>query len=260
MKHLRRLFVLLSAAPFALVACGGGGSQGGSPSSSANTSAGADSGGSPAEATADGTGTGTGTVSVVWPARGRAIPTAANSILVKLTSGNSTVAQQLIVRPSTGATFTNLPYGSLGVSVAAYPNADGTGVAQATGTGTMAVTIGIPGAASVSLASAVAYLAISPSAPTIGKGTAGTLTVSAHDASGNIVPLSTGGGTESISWTCDAPAIASISGTGPTATATGLAVGSTTVHASFAANGAGATVSTSTGLSVVAGSGTVTVQ
>ena len=207
---------------------------------------------------------GAAVLNVVWPPRDRQIPVAANSLKVTLSLNGAAVASQTIARPAAGTTststnFPDLPIGSLGVAVSAFPNADGTGVAQAMGTGTMAVASGTPGAVTVSLVSTVASLAVTPSALHIGKGSTGTISASALDAAGNIVLLATSG-SEPIAWTSSAPTILSVSGTGPTASLSGLLTGTATITARFVTDDAGDALTASTGLTVVAGSGTVTIR
>lgn len=208
---------------------------------------------------------GKATLNVIWPDRsGRLIPTAANSLTVTLSQNGSTISSQTIARPAAGqnttsTTFTDLPIGNLDVAVSALPNADGTGVAQAVGAGTMTVAVGTPGAVTVSLVSTAATLAVSPASPHIGMGGTGVFTASARDASNNIVLLQTSG-SEPIVWSTSAPGIVTISGTGPVATATGVAVGSSTVTARFTTDDGGDTITGSANVSVVAGSGTVTIR
>ena len=83
-------------------------------------------------------GQGRATLTVTWPARTRLIPDASNSIAVVVKQGTTISAQQTLARPAAGGTstasFASLPTGTLSVTATAYPNADGTGVAQATAT------------------------------------------------------------------------------------------------------------------------------
>jgi len=209
--------------------------------------------------------TGTAALTIKWPARTtRLIPVSANSITVTITEGSQSVSTQTVPRPSTGDTstvkFTDLPYGSLSVSAAAYPTTDGTGVAQATGAGTLTEVVGTPGSITISLASTVAKLAISPNPITCGKGLTTNLTVSAVDASGNVVLLAVGNASEPIAWSTGNAKIAMVTGTGTTAVLQGIDQGSTTVTASFVTNDAGSTVTTQNPVPVTAGSGTVTIQ
>src|SRR5438105_1050326 len=72
-----------------------------------------------------------------WPDRTRVVPYASNSVKIDISDASGLVATQTIPRP-TGAgdstvTF-NLPAGDYVADAAAYPQADGQGVAQAKGT------------------------------------------------------------------------------------------------------------------------------
>lgn len=209
---------------------------------------------------------GSATLRVIWPNReARLIPLAANSIQIVVSSNGVSVAEALVARPTDGTnetstTFNDLPVGTLSVSVTAYPNADGTGVGQAVGTGTLTTSATVPATATVALGSTAVSLSISPASPNVGKGTSTTLSASALDADGNTVLLSAGGGDESIVWSVDDTSIATIAGSGPTATLNGLRAGTVQVTARLTIDDSG-TVLTGTGTpTVVAASGTVIVQ
>jgi len=202
---------------------------------------------------------------IEWPARtARLIPQSSNSITVAITQGPQTIATQTVARPAAGTTstvnFSDLPYGSLSVSAAAYPTADGTGVVQATGTGVLKEVVGTPGAITISLASTVAKLSIAPNPITCGKGLTTNLTVSAVDSSGNVVLLAVGNASEPITWSTADSKIATVAGTGPAAVLTGVDQGSTTVTASFVVNDSGSTVTAQGSVPVTAGTGTITIQ
>ena len=206
---------------------------------------------------------GTATLTVKWPTEGRQIPLAANSLVATLKLNGAAVATRTLARPAPTATFTGLAYGTYTVDVKAYPTADGSGVAQATGLGTAVVTEDAPGAAGVALASTVAHLAITPAALRFPKGSSTTLAVSATDADGNIVLLAAGGGTETVAWTLDAATNATLVPTGLTATLTGVHSGAATVTASMVVDDAGS-LATATAATTVTpiddGSTTVTIH
>src|SRR5438874_955629 len=118
MKVLSRIALLFLAALFC--GCGGGSGTGGA------------SGGG-----------GRASITIKWPARAAAvrsklIPVAANSVKVTFRDGAAIIASQVLARPPDGSdsvsNFLNLPIRALLVDAAAYPTADGTGVAQATAT------------------------------------------------------------------------------------------------------------------------------
>src|SRR5438132_9843556 len=71
-------------------------------------------------------GTGKAVFTMKWPDRSsRLIPLASNSIrIVFKDSSNTTVGDQILVRPQTQATFNNLPIGNLVATATAFPNND----------------------------------------------------------------------------------------------------------------------------------------
>jgi hypothetical protein len=188
-------------------------------------------------------------LNVIWPNRStRLIPNASNSLVVTLSQNGQTVATATIARPTSGKTttqtaFTDLPIGSVNVSINAFPTATGTGTAQAAGQGILTVPVGTPGSVTVSLASTVASLGISTSQNDVEPGGSETLTATAYDSSGNIVLLSAGGGTDALTWSSGTKSVATVSGTGPTATLFGIANGTTMVTAAIAVADSGTTVS-----------------
>jgi hypothetical protein len=188
-------------------------------------------------------------LNVIWPNRStRLIPNASNSLVVTLSQNGQTVATATIARPTSGKTttqtaFTDLPIGSVNVSINAFPTITGTGTPQAAGQGILTVPVGTPGSVTVSLASTVASLGISSPQIAVQLGHSETLTATAFDSSGNIVLLSAGGGTDALSWSSGTKSVATVSGTGPTATLSGIANGMSLVTASIAVTDSGTTVS-----------------
>lgn len=119
-------FVAIS--PILLTGCGGGGHKSGSSAS-------------PAAAT----GFGRATLSIRWPARAvaasRLIPDLSNSIRVTIVQDGKVVTTRLVARPSdvtvpSVVTFDPLPIGTVTLQASAFPNADGTGIAQSFGSAT----------------------------------------------------------------------------------------------------------------------------
>src|ERR1041385_3282125 len=82
--------------------------------------------------------TGSATFTVTWPNPSRLIPKASASIVVQILNGSTQIASQTLARPASGgtatATFPLLPPGTLTAKATAYPQANGSGVAQATAT------------------------------------------------------------------------------------------------------------------------------
>jgi hypothetical protein len=192
---------------------------------------------------------GEATLKVIWPVRTtRLIPNATNSLVVTLSQNGKAVATQTIARPASGASststsFTDLPYGNLQVSINAYPSSNGTGVAQATGAGVLAVSPGVSAAVTVSLASTVSNLTLAPSMNSITAGQTESIVATAYDSSGNIVLLSAGGGTDVLSWSSDTPNVATLTGVGPTATLNAIANGIVGLTASIKTTDSGGSVS-----------------
>jgi hypothetical protein len=244
MKYFKCSVLMSLALGLAAAGCGGGSGSGSGNSTQASN--------------------GTASLVVNWPTRSRLIPLASNSITVSLSQAGTVIASQTVARPASGSTstvnFSDLPYGTIAVSASSFPNSDGTGNAQAIGSGTLKEVFGTPGAITISMASTVTKLAITPNPIACGKGLTTNLTASATDANGNIVLLSVGTANEVLSWTTGSSAIATVSGTGPTAVLTGVDQGTTTVSASLVVNDSGATVTGSGSAPITAGTGTVTVQ
>ena len=200
---------------------------------------------------------GRATLRVRWPKAtdARLIPLAAASVTITiLRPDGGTPLTKTLARPADGGTSTTtvagLPYGDLPVRVEAFPNADGTGAAQARGAGNVLVGEDAPGEVSIALDSTVASLAVSPDPVALGIGSTATLTASARDAAGVLVLLSANGRGERLVWSVDDASVAKVEGDGPTATLTGLAGGATRVSASLVTTDGGATVSASAPLSV----------
>lgn len=201
-------------------------------------------------------GRGKAAIRVLWPDRNRLIPNAANSIKVTLSQNGTVVKTQTIARPATGATqseadFDDLPYGQMDVSIQAFPSTDATGVAQASGAGVLSVTSGPATPITVSLASTVATLSISPATAHLAPGGTLLLNAIAKDASNNIVLLAANGGQEVLNWSVSGTGSVTLAGTGPTVTLTGGNTGPVTVTAQFTTTDGGATVTATASLQVV---------
>lgn len=134
--------------PAVLTGCGGGGA---SHTASANS--------------------GRASFTVVWPeaAVSRLIPAAANSIRVEILRGDTVIATQILTRPSGGgsatASFPTLPIDTLTARATAFPQADGTGTAQATGTVLLVTRPDEVVGFTLTMASTIDHLTISPAAP-----------------------------------------------------------------------------------------------
>ena len=144
-KMLVGLILVLSCTGL-LLGCGGGGSNG--------TASNSDTRGSLQ-------------FNILWPIHGRLIPVAAQSLTIALTRNGQSVVSRTIARPPAGTNtssvrFDSLTPGVLTVTVTAFPNSNGTGVAQATGAVNIAIISGETTSANVNPASTIDHLDVAP--------------------------------------------------------------------------------------------------
>ena len=188
-------------------------------------------------------GAGQATLVITWPARSskasRLIPVAANSITVNFSQNGTVVSAQTVARPTTGntstVTFSNLPVGMLAMQAISYPNTDGTGVAQAAATTTVTIVESHNTAVSITMASTIDHLNITPSSPSVTVGSATQLSMTAVDASGNIVLTST----STLTWASQSTGVATVSSTG---LVTGVAAGTAQITVSDSETGKSAAI------------------
>ena len=178
--------------------------------------------------------TGKVTVAIKWPALPkivtRVVPQAANSIVIDLKMGSTDANSGPIARPSSAWTSGSLTAGTYTITATAYPNSDGTGTAQAVGTGMVTIVNNANTAAGVTMGSTVTSLVISPPTPSVNiNGSINQLSVSATDGAGNIVLVASG----TVHWTSSNVSVATIDATGITPTVTGLTAGNSTISATF---------------------------
>ena len=176
---------------------------------------------------------------VTWPtsAGSRVIPTSAQSLVVKIKQGSTLLTSQTIVRPTTTATFSELPIGTLSVVVEAYATVDGTGTMLASATAPATISDGTTTSIDVTLASLIDHLEISPSPLTLGALQSGAITVTAKDAGGSIVLVSP----SSLSFSSSNASVISVDSTG--LVTAGGSIGSATVTVSEADSGKTANLS-----------------
>lgn len=166
--NFKYLWLLLVAAVITvLVGCGGGG----------NSSSIATNGGNIQ-------------VGVTWPEASRLIPIAANSIKIDVYDGATLITSQVIAKPATMATFSGVPTGNLTVVATAYPNSNGTGVAQATGTAGALVTAGNTTVVGLTMGSTITHIDMTPTSLNLTGGQTSTLVATPKDASNNVVLVS----------------------------------------------------------------------
>lgn len=181
--------------------------------------------------------TGRATVSIVWPDVTRLIPAAAGSVTVTFYQGTTALFSQTVARPSSGSTsaltFDSLPTGTLNVGAVAFPNADGTGTAQASAATTAAISAGQTTAIGLTMASTIASLGATPASPSVAVGATTALVATAKDASGNAVL------TSALSWSSSDTSVATVSSSG---VVTGIAAGGATVTVTESESGKAASV------------------
>ena len=181
---------------------------------------------------------GRATISLRWPdsavptatsRAGRLVPTASFSVSVSFLDANGAVLQTaLLVRPVNGgtvsaSTFSNLPPGNLTVQATAFPNPDGTGVAQASVSGQALIVQNQLTPVSLTMNSTITRVEILPVIVQFTGNGATTLNAAAYDASGNLVL------TNQWKWENSDPNIIALVPKGATADITALNVGQTTV-------------------------------
>lgn len=169
---------------------------------------------------------GSATFKVTWPVRGRLIPAACNSISVAIKQGTTVVAQTLLPRPASGGTssasFATLPIGTLSATASAYPNADGSGTAQASATAPLIIQAGQNTSIGLTMNSTIDHLSLSPSPAVAIVGTPLLMSVTAYDVNGNVVLLSS----MKLQWASSSTNIATVSSIG---VVSGLVAGTSTI-------------------------------
>ena len=161
---------------------------------------------------------GTATLKITWPVQTRVIPEASNSITIQLQSGGQNAASATIVRPSTSWTSPVLTPGTYTLTAAAYPSANGSGNAQASGIGSVTIAANANTPSSVTMGSTVTALTIVPSSATVGVGGTVQIGAPATDAVGNIVLVAN----DTIQWLSSDPTIATVSTIGLSPFVTGV--------------------------------------
>jgi hypothetical protein len=174
-------------------------------------------------------------MTINWPVRNsRVIPTAANSIVITVSMAGKTVATSgAIARPAKGGSSTwntpSLPQGTYQLAATAFPNADGTGTAQAAGTGALTITPNRNTQASVTMGSTVTSITTSVSTLLGRPNFTFPVTVTTKDADGNVVLVAD----SDIKWQISNQGVVQVATGGVNATFKGLTRGSTTVTATF---------------------------
>lgn len=185
-------------------------------------------------------GTGRATFTIHWPQTGRLIPIGTTSIKVVITQSSTVIASQVVNRPAPSVTvsvlnFQTLPVGTLMATATAYPQANGQGVALATGTMPLTIQANLNTTITITMMSTINQIAIAPVTPATATlagstvelvaGQAIQVVATALDAGGNVVPLVSG---STLKFTSSNPAVASVA---PVLDASGLATSVGTITA-----------------------------
>ncbi|HLK56576.1 MAG TPA: Ig-like domain-containing protein [Chthonomonadaceae bacterium] len=149
---------------------------------------------------------------MVWPTRSRLIPVASNSIKIALST--NPVMTQLLARPAQGGsasvTFDKVPVGTYIAQMQAFPQADGTGTAQAAASSSVTIVAGQTQSVSVTMNSTIDHFEVAPNAPPILVAQPTALMATAKDAAGNVVLTSS----NTIQWQSSNPNIARVGSDG----------------------------------------------
>lgn len=171
-------------------------------------------------------------LTIRWPDRTRLIPLAAQSIKVEIRDSQGTLlaSPQVVARPAVGNTatvvFNNLDVQTVMVKATAYPNTDGTGVAQATGTVPLELVARQTANATVTMDSTIARVQINnPSGGTLTVGESRTLTAQALNAAGEVVLVDA----SQWEWTSSNTTDFSLTPSGGQVSVLGKSVGTTTL-------------------------------
>jgi len=153
-------------------------------------------------------------LTVVWPERTRMIPVAAESINARLTGPNG-FDQTILIARAPGVTevtrqWLDLPPGPYQLEGTAHPASDGSGTAIARGSAPVTVEAGVTKPVTVTMASTIARIAVTPEAPTLLPGATVQLTATAYDANDAVVLVTPG----TLEWVANVQNVAAVSDTG----------------------------------------------
>lgn len=171
-------------------------------------------------------------LTITWPdiSTTRLIPTAANSVNVRVLSADRTqvLGESLIVRPNGGGTstalFDQLPLGNAVVAATAYPNVDGSGTAQAQAQTSIAIVADQIIPVYLTMGSTIVSLDASLNPTVLTTGATVIFTVTPRDGNGNVV-LTT---PSTLRWASSDADVASVDATGKVMA---LSAGGTTITA-----------------------------
>ena len=200
---------------------------------------------------------GKATFTIKWPARltvprsSRLVPDASNSIKVEIKNASIVVTTQVLPRPANGGistiTFDPLPVGVLNMTATAFPQTDGTGIAQAAAASPIVIQADQNTPLSLTMATTIDHLELSPPSPSLAVTTIQQMTATAKDSAGSIVLLSA----VKLTWASSNTAVATV-------TSTGQVTAVTPGSAQLTVTDAESQKSASTTITVVSGTPTVT--
>jgi probable HAF family extracellular repeat protein len=172
---------------------------------------------------------GRATFTVDWPApTSRLIPAASTSIRVEVRDGATVLDSRLLVRPqgggSTTAVFGSLPTGDFTAAASAYPEQDGGGTAQASATVPLRINNGQNTAFTLTMATTIAAIQVTPQALTLNPGQTLQLTATPRDASSRVVLTLPG----NMQWSAGSSGAVTVS---PSGLVTAISVGNAQVTA-----------------------------
>lgn len=242
----RRANIILSLTFLCLAVlwgCGGGGSSSssggnstsgnnsGNNGSGGNNSGGNSSGSNGSGGQNSGTSTGVGTLlfTVQWPSAAQS-SSGAQSVRVVLSANGTTLAQQVVSRPTAAATtssitFSNQPAEQITANATSYSLSGGSGSALASAAVVVNLTPNATVSTPLSFSPTIASVSISPTPIGLITGSTTTLAASALDANGNVI-LTTG---SDWSWSSSNTGVATIGASGVTTTLTAVSAGTSSI-------------------------------
>ena len=148
------------------------------------------------------------TFTVKWPKKGRLIPYDSTYIVAVLTDASGATVGTQDLSYTNGAaydsvTFSGVDAGAVTLTATAYPDSSPGAVAQATGSAPSTIVAGQTASVTVTMADTIDHLAITPANPTVRPGYPVTLTMTAYDATNEVVLTSS----HTISWVSESPSI-----------------------------------------------------
>jgi hypothetical protein len=179
-------------------------------------------------------------MTIQWPTRSRMIPIAANYIEITLTQASTSFSvSQWVPRPVSGNTtqttvdFSNLPLGQIMATAEAFSTNETPTTPMAQGTTPLTITAGATATFSIIMESTITQLVVTPSTETMLVNQSATIGVTAKNASGSIVLVTSA----SLQWQSLNPSVATVDNAGNVTT---LAIGTAYILVTDTESGASA--------------------